>query len=667
MRIYFGGFSVRRFTSVGLFSVMVPALLALPVTTAPAGPKPQPVRPAVQSLVAEGVDPAVIAADAGAPLGKGRPFVLTGKRATDPFSMVGITWQPGSGSAAVEVSVRTRGEDGWSPWSKLEVADDDGPDADAQEGRRPGVRVGTAPTWVGEATGVQVRLDVPSGPSPRGVKIELIDPGTSAADDTMGQLTAPQSTATAATTRPVIISRSQWGADESLRTAAPSYSPAVKVAYVHHTASTNDYTADEAAAQVRGFYAYHTKSLGWSDIGYNFLADKFGRLYEGRYGGMDKAVIGAHAGGFNSGTMGVSMIGEYSTVAPTTSTISAVRDLLAWKLSLDGADPKGKAVLTSGGGSTSKYPAGAAVTVNVIAGHRDTNNTACPGDQGYSTLPGLRTSVADRIATTSTIIDAKHVALGGSAGLLGPPIGPETAVSGGRYRDYTSGSIYWSSASGAFEVHGSIRDSWSRLGSERSPLGFPITDNLPTGDGAGRFNHFQGGTIIWHPALGAQDVRGLIRDRWAAIGWERSPIGYPTTGEGVTSDGAGRFNHFQGGTVVWTPALGAQDVRGRIRDRWAAIGWEKSPIGYPITGEGVTGDRAGRFNHFQGGTIVWTPSIGARDVRGAIRDRWAATGWERGPLGYPVSNEYDVPGGKRNDFQRGSIVWNARTGATMIL
>ena len=90
-------------------------------------------------------------------------------------------------------------------------------------------------------------------------------------------------------------------------------------------------------------------------------------------------------------------------------------------------------------------------------------------------------------------------------------------------------------------------------------------------------------------------------------------------------------------------------------------------IGYPITGEGVAGDGAGRFNHFQQGTIVWTPSIGARDVRGAIRDRWAATGWEQGPLGYPVSNQYDVPGGKRNDFQRGSIVWNALTGATMIL
>jgi uncharacterized protein with LGFP repeats len=85
-----------------------------------------------------------------------------------------------------------------------------------------------------------------------------------------------------------------------------------------------------------------------------------------------------------------------------------------------------------------------------------------------------------------------------------------------------------------------------------------------------------------------------------------------------------------------------------------------------VTGDSRAGDGVGFFNHFQGGTIIWGPASGARDVRGAIRDRWAATGWEKGPLGYPVSNEYDVPGGKRNDFQRGSIVWDARTGATRI-
>jgi uncharacterized protein with LGFP repeats len=162
-------------------------------------------------------------------------------------------------------------------------------------------------------------------------------------------------------------------------------------------------------------------------------------------------------------------------------------------------------------------------------------------------------------------------------------------------------------------------------------------------------------------------VRGGIRARWAQLGWERSGLGYPTTGDARTGDGVGWYNHFQGGTIIWGPATGAQDVRGAIRDRWAAIGWERSPIGYPTTGDARTGDGVGWYNHFQGGTIIWGPATGARDVRGAIRDLWAATGWERGPLGYPISDEYDVPGGKRNDFQRGSIVWDARTGATRIV
>jgi uncharacterized protein with LGFP repeats len=267
------------------------------------------------------------------------------------------------------------------------------------------------------------------------------------------------------------------------------------------------------------------------------------------------------------------------------------------------------------------------------------------------------------------LIRDRWAAIGWERSPIGYPITGEgvTGDGAGRFNHFQGGTIVWHPALGAQDVRGAIRDRWAAIGWERSPIGYPITGEGATGDGAGRFNHFEQGTIVWHPALGEQDVRGRIRDRWAAIGWERSTIGYPITGEGVTGDRAGRFNHFEQGTIVWTPALGAQDVRGLIRDRWAAIGWERSPIGYPITGEGVTGDGAGRFNHFQGGTIVWTPSIGARDVRGAIRDRWAATGWERGPLGYPVSNEYDVPGGKRNDFQRGSIVWDARTGQTRIV
>ncbi len=235
------------------------------------------------------------------------------------------------------------------------------------------------------------------------------------------------------------------------------------------------------------------------------------------------------------------------------------------------------------------------------------------------------------------------------------------------YVNYQLGcTAYESSATGRHYVCGAIRDRYNALGGPNGPLGFPTTGEGVAGDGVGRFNHFQGGTIIWGPATGAHDVRGAIRDRWAQLGWERSPIGYPTTGEGVAGDGVGRFNHFQGGTIIWGPATGAHDVRGAIRDRWAAIGWEKSPIGYPTTGEGVAGDGVGRFNHFQGGTIIWGPSIGAWDVQGAIRDRWAQLGWESGLLGYPTSGQLTAAdgAGRFNHFAKdASVFWSPATGA----
>jgi uncharacterized protein with LGFP repeats len=128
----------------------------------------------------------------------------------------------------------------------------------------------------------------------------------------------------------------------------------------------------------------------------------------------------------------------------------------------------------------------------------------------------------------------------------------------------------------------------------------------------------------------------------------------------------GWYNHFQGGTVIYSAASGAQNVRGSIRNRWAALGSERGPLGYPVTSDARTGDGVGWYNHFQGGTIIYSAASGTHDVRGAIRNRWASLGSERGALGYPISDEYDVSGGKRNDFQRGSITWDARTGMTTV-
>jgi hypothetical protein len=207
---------------------------------------------------------------------------------------------------------------------------------------------------------------------------------------------------------------------------------------------------------------------------------------------------------------------------------------------------------------------------------------------------------------------------------------------------------------------GAIGAHYDGLGGGASLLGWPTTAEFPVAGGAGQ--HFDGGSMYWSPATGAQEVHGAIRLEWASIGWERGVLGFPLTDELGTPDGVGRFNHFAGGSVYWTPATGAHEVHGAIRAEWAAIGWERSAIGYPLTDELGTPDGVGRFNHFAGGSVYWTPATGAHEVHGAIRSVWAAQGWETGGLGYPTSDEYSVPGGRRSNFAHGSLTWSASTG-----
>ncbi len=264
-------------------------------------------------------------------------------------------------------------------------------------------------------------------------------------------------------------------------------------------------------------------------------------------------------------------------------------------------------------------------------------------------------------------IDALYTALGGAA-RLGAPTSAELATGDGRgsYRNYVGGAIYWSPATGAHLVTGAILGLWRAHGADLGPVGFPITDELGTPDGVGRYNHFQYGSIYWTPALGPHEVRGSIRVTWAAMGWEQSALGYPLTDELGAPDGVGRYNYFQGGSIYWTSSTGAQEVHGAIRGTWSALGWETGPLGYPVTGERIAPDGVGRYNHFQGGSIYWTPATGAWEVRGTIRLVWAGLGWERSWLGYPVSNEYAVPGGRAEDFQGGRATWSATTGVVTL-
>ena len=217
---------------------------------------------------------------------------------------------------------------------------------------------------------------------------------------------------------------------------------------------------------------------------------------------------------------------------------------------------------------------------------------------------------------------------------------------------------------------GAIRDHYNALGGRTSGLGSPTTSEASCPDGVGRYNHFTGpASIYWTPNGGAWSIRGSIRDKWASMGWETSVLGYPRTDENTCPDGVGKYNHFFGnnGSIYWTPSTGAHEVHGAIHSKWEQLGWETGVCGYPTTDESTCPDNVGKYNHFsKNSSIYYTPSTGAHQVGGLIRDKWASLGWERSSLGYPTSDEYAVPEGRRSDFQGGTITYNASTGQTTI-
>jgi hypothetical protein len=319
--------------------------------------------------------------------------VLVSRTNLEPFQLLGVTWRPTGRESEPSVLVRTHGEDGWTGWTALDAA----PTPRAAEARS--ARAGTEPLWAGTSDGYQVRVDVRDGRLPRGLRVNLVNPGSSPADADL-DATRPMQSASAAAGQPQIFTRAQWGADERLRRNAPSYSATVRAGFVHHTAGKNGYSAAEVPQIIRAIYAYHVKGNGWSDIGYNFLVDRFGRLWEGRYGGMDRAVIGAHTGGFNLDSFAVSAIGNYDKAAAPAPMVDAIARVMAWKLAMSFRDPNGSTVLTSQGGGTSRYGAGTRVTFSTISAHRDAGHTSCPGKNLYAQLATIRALTTSYVGTT---------------------------------------------------------------------------------------------------------------------------------------------------------------------------------------------------------------------------------------------------------------------------
>jgi hypothetical protein len=311
---------------------------------------------------------------------------------------VGFSWPERTAVGTVWLRARTTA--GWSGWREVEEAAE-GPDATSRE-YRPG-RAYSDGQWLDAGTSeIQVRVDPPAAGAGAGAKVapaapvggveaHLITPDMA---PTPGTEPPRAGVATAATVQPQIISRAGWGADERIRRNAPEYSDTVKAAFVHHTVQSNSYSPSESAALIRADYLYHVRSRGWNDIGYNFLVDRYGRVFEGRYGGITRAVLGAHSGGFNTNTTGVALLGTFTTASPTAPMLAGLERLLAWKLDLTHVDPTGLTVLTSAGGPNVRYPAGRRVVARTILGHRSTSYTTCPGSPTLRLLSSIRSAVS---------------------------------------------------------------------------------------------------------------------------------------------------------------------------------------------------------------------------------------------------------------------------------
>ncbi len=190
----------------------------------------------------------------------------------------------------------------------------------------------------------------------------------------------------------------------------------------------------------------------------------------------------------------------------------------------------------------------------------------------------------------------------------------------GCYRGFAHGVVFWHPKHGAHEVHGGIKNKWSKLGWKT--LGYPLTDETKTSDGAGRYNHFQKGSIYWHPQTGAHMIEGAVKSKWLALGAEKGFLGYPVSDTVDGSWAQGRFSHFQNGSIFWQPQLGAFEVHGEIRKVYASLGWEGGSLGYPITDEKSTPKSKTKYTRFQYSSVYYHPAVGTRVANSFMDGGW---------------------------------------------
>jgi hypothetical protein len=317
-------------------------------------------------------------------------------RAPGRFDLLGVR------AAGVRLEVRVRRAGGrWSPWVPLAVHGDHAPDTGTGERA-------SDPVWAGDCDELQLRA---AAPIRRALRIHFVAVPPVSRRARRAQVAAAKQGSPQPGTPPPIIPRAAWGGDSVPPRSPPEYG-VVQMAFVHHTVTANDYTADQSGSIVLGIAKYHRDTNGWNDIGYNFLVDKYGQVFEGRAGGVEQPVVGAQAQGYNDQSTGVALLGTFSDEPIPEPAMAAVAWLLGWKMSLHGVPCEGGLTVISGGGSLNRYSAGTPVAMQRISGHRDGDKTECPGNALYGQLPTLRQRAA---ALAGPVVAHGQVSLRASA------------------------------------------------------------------------------------------------------------------------------------------------------------------------------------------------------------------------------------------------------------
>ncbi len=310
------------------------------------------------------------------------------------FALVGVEWA-GPAGARIELRTRARGA-AWSRWVLASVL---GHDADQQEGGSPSPLFGEG-IWIRRADWVQVRCSEPV----RGLRVHFVSTTADLARSTSAAFPLARPVLDAGPGQPPIIARAAWAQGVAKPKVVPVYGT-VKLMFVHHTVNPNGYGAGEVPQLLLAIFDYHRFVRGYNDIAYNFIIDLFGRIWEARAGGIDEAVVGAHAGAYNAESSGVAVLGTFDNVTPSAAAINALQYLVAWKMALHGRPTLGKVLVEVNPSDAfyTPYPPGAHVRLPRVAGHRDGDLTDCPGNAFYAELPSIRPRIGRLAARAATL------------------------------------------------------------------------------------------------------------------------------------------------------------------------------------------------------------------------------------------------------------------------